>query len=73
MENQKRIAAGDEPIGDEDIHRNAKTVPPAQRLDALLLSAQVDTYSKELMQFASQSFGKLLIADALHPEQPSGQ
>jgi len=43
-------------------------MPAAQRLEGLLLSAQADTYAKELSQFATQSFGKLFMVESLHPE-----
>jgi len=67
LEDQQRIARGEDPVGDDDIHKNFKALPPAQRLEGLLLSAQVDTYADELLQFSTQSFGKLLMADALQP------
>lgn len=40
-----------------------------QRLDALLMSAQINAYADDITQFGSHSFGKLFIADALHPDQ----
>jgi len=71
LENEQRKARGEATIPPDDIHKNFKSMPPAQRLDGLLLSSQVDTYANELLQFATQSFGKLFMADSLHPSSSS--
>jgi len=64
-ENMQRIARGEEPLPDEDIDKIFKPTPPPARLDALLWSSQINCYTEQISDFATQSFGKLFITDSL--------
>lgn len=65
QENQQRISKGDAPLPDEDINKIFKPIPTPARLDSLLLAGQIDNYCHQIQEFASQSFGKLFMADSL--------
>ena len=51
------------PLPDEDITKMFRPLQPPLRLDNLLSTAQIATYCDHLNDFASQSFGKLFIAE----------
>ena len=65
MENEARKAKGEQPLPEEDINKIFKPLVPPPRLDGLLTSSQIDTYSQQINEFAAQSFGKLFMAEAL--------
>jgi len=64
-ENQLRQARGEQPLPDDDINRMFKPPQPPPRLDSLLLSQQINCYVEQITEFATQSFGKLFMADSL--------
>lgn len=68
VENQARLARGDQPVPEDDIHKNYKPPPPPSRLDSLLLAGQINCYADQITEFATQSFGKLFMADSLQTE-----
>jgi len=45
-----------------------KPLQPPPRLDSLLLAGQINNYAGQISEFATQSFGKLFMADALQTE-----
>ena len=65
QENQLRQSRGDPPLPDDDINRMFKPPQPPPRLDSLLLSQQINCYVEQITEFATQSFGKLFMADSL--------
>jgi translation initiation factor 3 subunit H len=65
QENQIRAQRGEEPLPEDDVNRMFKAPQPPPRLDSLLLSQQCKVYTDEITEFASQSFAKMFITDAL--------
>ncbi|ELU18873.1 hypothetical protein CAPTEDRAFT_161622 [Capitella teleta] len=65
QENKLRAERGDAPLPDEDITKMFKPLQPPSRLECLLLSSQVSSYVGQINEFATQSFGKLFMADSL--------
>ncbi|XP_041358977.1 eukaryotic translation initiation factor 3 subunit H-B-like [Gigantopelta aegis] len=65
QENQQRQARGDPPLPEEDLNKLFKPLQPPPRLDALLVSGQIDNYADQISEFAAQSLGKLFIAESL--------
>lgn len=65
QENQQRISKGDTALPEEDINKIFKPIPTPARLDSLLLAGQINNYCHQIEEFASQSFGKLFMADSL--------
>ena len=63
-EAQHRIAIGEPPLPEEDLSQNPLFKPQAEasRLDALLVTNQIDTYCKQINQFAGQMFPKLFLS-----------
>merc|ERR1712018_293134 len=70
-ENQMRKQRGDSPLPEEDINKLFKPLAPPPRLDSLLWAGQISCYTDQITEFATQSFGKLFIADSLHDNQES--
>lgn len=68
-ENAQRNSRGDPPLPEEDLSKIFKPLQSPSRLDYLLLSQQVNTYSKQVNQFATHSFGKLFLAQALQDNE----
>ncbi|KAJ8033941.1 Eukaryotic translation initiation factor 3 subunit H [Holothuria leucospilota] len=71
QENKARQEKGEPRLPDEDLNKLFKppTVPP--RLDGLLSSGQMKIYCTEINKLASQTFGKLFLADALQSNPSS--
>ena len=67
-ENDQKIKRGEQPQADEDLTKVFRPIPPPQRLDNVLVNAQISTYCTQLKQFASQSFAKLYTAEAIQSE-----
>lgn len=65
QENQQRVSKGDTALPEEDINKIFKPIPTPARLDSLLLAGQINNYCHQIEEFASQSFGKLFMADSL--------
>ena len=65
-ENDLRAAKGEPPLPEEDLNKLFKPLQAPPRLDSLLLAGQIAAYSDQVAEFASQSFGKLFIAEALN-------
>ena len=47
---------------------NLKPVVPPSRLDALLISEQVDMRCKQVTEIAGEAFAKLYLAEGLQPK-----
>lgn len=65
LENQGRVARGEDPLPDEDINKQFKTIAPPSRINPLILSGTIDSTSSEVSEFCSQSMGKLFITEPL--------
>ncbi|KAK3590405.1 hypothetical protein CHS0354_008757 [Potamilus streckersoni] len=65
QENAQRQIRGEEPLPEEDINKLFKPLQPPARLDSLLIAGQIDNYCGQIGEFASQSFGKLFMAESL--------
>ncbi|KAG8179752.1 hypothetical protein JTE90_025084 [Oedothorax gibbosus] len=64
-ENSARAAKGEAVLPDDDINKLFKAIPPPSRLDALLVSGQIDSYCKQISQFSTQNLAKLFMTEAL--------
>ena len=69
QENQQRIARGEKPLPEEDLNKIFKPLPPPSRLESLLITGQIDNYCQQIGEFASQSFGKLFMAESLQESE----
>ncbi|XP_071494866.1 eukaryotic translation initiation factor 3 subunit H-B-like [Diadema antillarum] len=71
QENAAREARGEAPLPDEDLNKLFKPPTMPSRLDTMLLAGQMKNYCTEVKHLASQSFGKLFMADGLQPSPSS--
>ena len=58
-------------LPEEDLNKLFKPLQPPPRLDALLVSGQIDNYADQISEFAAQSLGKLFIAESLQDSNKS--
>ena len=65
QENSARAAKGDPPLPEEDLNKLFKPLQAPQRLDSMLIAGQIDNYCTQILEFTSQSFGKLFMAESL--------
>lgn len=65
QDNASRKAKDEEPLPDEDITKLFRPVPVPSRLNSMIVSGQINTYSQHISQFCSQSLAKLYITQAL--------
>lgn len=68
LDNAARKARGESPLPEEDLTKIFKPLQAPSRLESLLLSGQVNSYANQVSEFATQSFGKLFMADSLQQE-----
>jgi len=64
-ENQQRIASGLPALSEDDIHQSIRPIAEPSRLDYLLVTHQIDSYCKQINQFAGQAFPKLFLTSGL--------
>jgi len=64
-ENELRKQRGEPPLPEEDLNKMFRPLQPPSRLDSMLTTAQIDSYCDHLGEFATQSFGKLFIAESV--------
>lgn len=62
-ENQSRVAQGLPPLPEDDV--GVKPLAPFPCLGSLLVASQITRYCSQVSQFASQSFGRLYLAQGL--------
>lgn len=67
-ERNMRIQRGEEPPPEEDLTKLFRPIQPPSRLDNLLMTSQIGTYCEQLNEFASQSFAKLFVAEAVQKQ-----
>merc|ERR1719391_1915726 len=65
LENQARLARGEEPLPEEDIGKVFKNVPAPSRLNPLILSGTIAYTADEVSEFCSQSLAKLFLTEPL--------
>merc|ERR1712112_548771 len=65
LENQARIARGEDPLPDEDLSKMFKTVGAPSRLNPLILSGTISHTADEVSEFCSQSLAKLFVTEPL--------
>jgi len=68
QENYQRKQRAEEPLPTDDIDKMFKPIPAPPRLDSVLLAGQVNSYCEQMSQFATQSLGKLFMAEALQKD-----
>jgi len=66
QDNLQRKQRGEPPLPEEDLNKLFKPFPPQQRLECTLVAGQMDNYCKQVCEFASQSLGKLFMAETIH-------
>lgn len=73
QENNLRVAKGEEPVPDEEVLKAFRPLPVPSRLNSMIVSGQINTYSQHISQFCSQSLAKLYMTQALQSAktQPS--
>lgn len=65
QENATRQGKNEPPLPEEDINKLFRPIPVPQRLNPMIVSGQINTYSQHISQFCSQSLAKLYITQAL--------
>jgi len=68
QESESRRARGEEVPAEEDLNKIFRPIQPPSRLDNLLMTSQIGTYCEQLNDFASQSFAKLYVAEAVQKQ-----
>ena len=71
QDNTARVARGEDPVPDEDINKLFKPLPPINRLNALVLSGQINSSAHQVSQFCSQSLAKWFATEALQQAKMS--
>jgi len=69
QDNDLRKQRGEPPLPEEDINKIYRPLQPPTRLDNMLSTAQIGTYCDHLAEFATQSFGKLYIAESVQKNE----
>ena len=64
-----RKQRGESPLQEEDLTKIFKPLQPPPRLDSLLWAGQISCYTDQITEFATQSFGKLFLADSLQTDK----
>lgn len=65
QENAARQAKGEPPLPEEDLNKLFRPIPVPLRLNPMIVSGQINTYSQQITQFCSQSLAKLYITQTL--------
>merc|ERR1719228_25160 len=71
QDNLQRKTRGEAPLPEEDLNKLFKPLPAPQRLDCTLVAGQMDNYCKQVCEFASQSLGKLFMAETIQEDNAS--
>jgi translation initiation factor 3 subunit H len=64
-ENAQRQQRGEPPLPLDDGGQALRPPPEPSRLEALLVSQQIDAYCRQVNQFAGQAFSKLFLTSSL--------
>lgn len=65
QENVVRNNKGEDPVADEEVLKAFKPLPAPPRLNAMIVSGQINTYSQHISQFCTQSLAKLYMTRSL--------
>jgi len=65
-ENLQRTNRGEPPMGDDEVNKIIKPMPPLHRLESLLNYCQTLNFCQQTSSFASQNMGRLFMSKALH-------
>ncbi|XP_049788231.1 eukaryotic translation initiation factor 3 subunit H [Schistocerca cancellata] len=71
QENANRQGKNEPPLPEEDINKLFRPIPVPQRLNPMIVSGQINTYSQHISQFCSQALAKLYITQALQTAKES--
>jgi len=71
LENQARVARGEEALPDEDLSKLFKSMPAPSRLNPLILSGTINNTANEVSEFCSQSLAKLFVTEPLQDAKQS--
>ncbi|XP_049831998.1 eukaryotic translation initiation factor 3 subunit H [Schistocerca serialis cubense] len=71
QENANRQGKNEPPLPEEDINKLFRPIPVPQRLNPMIVSGQINTYSQHISQFCSQALAKLYITQALQSAKES--
>ena len=71
QDNTARVARGEDPLPEEDVNKLFKPLPPPNRLNALVLSGQINSSAHQVSQFCSQSLAKWFLTEALQQAKMS--
>lgn len=73
QENNIRLAKGEQPVPDEEVLKAFRPLPVPSRLNSIIVSGQVNTYSQHISQFCSQSLAKLYMTQSLQSAKTQPQ
>lgn len=73
QENQTRISKDEKPVSEEEINKLFKPLPVPSRINPMIVSGQINTYSQHISQFCSQSLAKLYMTQSLQTAKESRQ
>lgn len=73
QENQTRISKDEKPVSEEEINKLFKPLPVPSRINPMIVSGQINTYSQHISQFCSQSLAKLYMTQSLQAAKESRQ
>lgn len=73
QENAMRATKGEEPIPDEEVLKAFRPLPVPARLNSMIVSGQINTYSQHISQFCSQSLAKLYMTQSLQSAKTQPQ
>jgi translation initiation factor 3 subunit H len=72
LENAARKINGQDPLPEEDPNNPIfKPLQEPSRLESLLITNQINNYSKQMNQFSGNAFAKLFLVNGLHKEKSS--
>lgn len=73
QENNIRVAKGEQPVSDEEVLKAFRPLPVPSRLNSMIVSGQINTYSQHISQFCSQSLAKLYMTQSLQAAKTQPQ
>lgn len=65
QENTVRTNKGEDTVADEEVLKAFKPLPAPPRLNSMIVSGQINTYSQHISQFCTQSLAKLYMTRSL--------
>lgn len=71
QDNEARKVKQEPELPEEDVTKLFRPLPVPPRLNSMIVSGQINTYSQHISQFCSQSLAKLYITQALQGAKES--